>query len=138
VDAGLAVRFPELLKSVKEQMYSQIKDDFPGNLRKASLLMRIAPLSLLGRLIKIYLKGQIASFSFSYLGETAYESSFFMNNKITNIFHMPRVPVPPGIGIFFQQSKEKLNVILSHVDGILTDEESAKILGMLKSRLGVE
>jgi hypothetical protein len=51
---------------------------------------------------------------------------------------MPRVPVPPGIGIFFQQSKEKLNVILSHVDGILTDEESAKILGMLKSRLGVE
>jgi hypothetical protein len=138
VDAGLAASFPELLKSVKEQMYSQIKDDFPGNLRKASLLMRIAPLSLLGRLMKIYLKGQIASFSFSYLGETAYESSCFMNNKITNIFHMPRVPVPPGIGIFFQQSQANLNVILSHVDGILTDEESAKILGLLKSRLGVE
>lgn len=138
VEAGLAAGFPELLKSVKEQMYSQIKDDFPGNLRKASMLMRIAPLSLLGRLMKIYLKGQIASFSFSYLGETAYESSCFMNNKIKNIFHMPRVPVPPGIGIFFQQSKENLNVILSHIDGILTDEESAKLLGLLKSRLGVE
>jgi hypothetical protein len=138
IEADLAGRFPDLLKSVKEQMYSQIKDDFPGNLRKASLLMRIAPLSLLGRLMKIYLKGQIASFSFSYLGETAYESPYFMNNKIINIFHMPRVPVPPGIGIFFQQSKENLNIILSYIDGMLTDEESWKILCLLKSRLGVE
>jgi hypothetical protein len=138
VKADLAVRFPELLKSVKEQMYNQVKADLPGDICKASLLMRIAPLPLLGSLMKIYLKGQIASFSFSYVGETAYESSYFMDNKIINIFHMPRVPVPPGIGIFFQQSKENLNVILSYIDGMLTDEESGKILNLLKFRLGVE
>ncbi|MBU1713020.1 MAG: hypothetical protein KKD47_07945 [Proteobacteria bacterium] len=138
VEAALADKFPELLKSVKEQMYNQVKADLPGDICKASLLMRIAPLPLLGSLMKIYLKGQIASFSFSYVGETAYESSCFMDNKIINIFHMPRVPVPPGIGIFFQQSKESLNVILSYLDGMLTDEESGKILNLLKSRLGVE
>ncbi|MBU1183375.1 MAG: hypothetical protein KKF00_14680 [Proteobacteria bacterium] len=138
VGADLAVRFPELLKSVKEQMYNQVKADLPGDICKASLLMRIAPLPLLGSLLKIYLKGQIASFSFSYVGETSYESSCFMDNKIINIFHMPRVPVPPGIGIFFQQSKENLNIILSYIDGMLTDEESGKIFDLLKSRLGVE
>jgi len=138
VEAGLAARFPELLNSVKEQMYSQVKADLPGDICRASLLMRIAPPSILGSLLKIYLKGQIASFSFSYVGETAYESPYFMDNKIINMFHMPRVPVPPGIGIFFQKSKENLNVILSHLDGMLTDEESKKILSLLKSRLGVE
>jgi len=138
VEADLAGRFPELLKSIKEQMYSQVKADLPGDIRKASLLMRIAPLPLLGCLMKIYLKGQIASFSFSYVGETAYDSSYFMNNKIINMFHMPRVPVPPGIGIFFQKSKENLNVILSYMDGMLTDKESEKIFKLLKSRLGME
>jgi len=138
VEAELAVSFPELLKSVKEQMYNQVKTDLPGDICKASLLMRIAPLPLLGSLMKIYLKGQIASFSFSYVGESAYESSCFMNNKIINMFHMPRVPVPPGIGIFFQKSKENLNVILSYMDGMLSGEESGKIFDLLKFRLGVE
>jgi len=138
VGADLAVRFPELLKSVKEQMYNQVKAGLPGDICKASLLMRIAPLPLLGSLLKIYLKGQIASFSFSYVGETAYESSCFMDNKIINMFHMPRVPVPPGIGIFFQKSKENLNVILSYMNGMLTGDEPGKIFDLLKSRLGVE
>jgi hypothetical protein len=137
-EAGLASRFPELLKSVKEQMYEQVKADLPGDISRASLLMRIAPPSLLGSLLKSYLKGQIASFSFSYLGETAYESPYFMDKIIINMFHMPRVPVPPGIGIFFQKSKENLNVILSYLEGMLTDEESGKIMDLLKSRLGVD
>ncbi|MFO7667067.1 MAG: hypothetical protein R6V76_10640 [Desulfobacterales bacterium] len=137
-EAELAVRFPQLLKSVKEQMYNQVKADLPRDIRKASLLMRIAPPSLLGNLLKIYLKGQIASFSFSYVGETVYDSSYFMDNKIINMFHMPRVPVPPGIGIFFQKSKENLNVILSYIDGMLTSEETGKIFELLKFRLGVE
>lgn len=51
---------------------------------------------------------------------------------------MPRIPVPPGIGIFFQQSNEKLNVILSYLDGMLSKDEEEIILTSLKSRLGVE
>jgi len=61
-----------------------------------------------------------------------------MGNKITNIFHMPRTPVPPGIGIFFQQSNEKLNVILSYLDGMLSKDEEEIFLTSLKSRLLVE
>lgn len=137
-EASDASNFPALLKSIKEQMYSQVRSDLPGDICKASLLMRIAPASLLGRLLKIYFKGEIASFCFSYVGRTAYTSPYFMGNKITNIFHMPRTPVPPGIGIFFQQSNEKLNVILSYLDGMLSADEEEIILTSLKSRLGVE
>ncbi len=130
--------FPALLKSIKEQMYAQVRSDLPGDICKASLLMRIAPASLIGRLLKIYFKGEIASFCFSYVGRTAYTSPYFMENKITNIFHMPRTPVPPGIGIYFQQSNEKLNVILSYLDGMLSADEEDVVLKSLKSHLGVE
>lgn len=137
-EASEALNFPGLLKSIKEQMYSQVKSDLPGDICKASLLMRIAPPSLLGRLLKMYFKGEIASFCFSYVGRTAYSSPSFMGSKITNIFHMPRIPVPPGIGVFFQHSNEKLNVILSYLDGMLSNDEEEIILKSLKSRLGVE
>ena len=133
-----ASNFQGLLKSIKEQMYTQVKSNLPEDICKASLLMRIAPASLLSRLLKLYFKGEIASFCFSYVGKTAYSSPYFMGNKITNIFHMPRIPVPPGIGIFFQQSNEKLNVILSYLDGMLSKDEEEIILTSLKSRLGVE
>ena len=137
-EASVASDFQGLLKSIKEQMYTQVKSDLPGDICKASLLMRIAPASLLGRLLKLYFKGEVASFCFSYVGKTAYTSPYFMGNKITNIFHMPKTPVPPGIGIFFQQSNEKLNVILSYMDGMLSADEEEIILTSLKSRLGVE
>ncbi len=136
--ASDASDFKALLKSLKEQMYAQVGSDLPGDICKASLLMRIAPASLLSSLLKLYFKGEIASFCFSYVGKTAYTSPSFMGNKITNIFHMPRTPVPPGIGIFFQQSNEKLNVILSYLDGMLSKDEEEIFLTSLKSRLLVE
>jgi len=137
-EASAATDFKALLKSIKEQMYAQVRSDLPGDICKATLLMRIAPASLLGSLLKLYFKGEIASFCFSYVGKTAYTSSYFIGNKIKNIFHMPRTPVPPGIGIFFQQSNQKLNVILSYLDGMLSADEEEIILTSLKSRLGVE
>ena len=137
-EASVASDFQALLKSIKEQMYTQVRSDLPGDICKATLLMRIAPASLLGSLLKLYFRGEIASFCFSYAGKTAYTSPSFTGKKITNIFHMPRIPVPPGIGIFFQQSNEKLNVILSYLDGMLSKDEEEIILTSLKSRLGVE
>jgi hypothetical protein len=136
-EASMVTNFQGLVKTIKEQMYSQVKSDLPADICKASMLMRIAPAFLLGRLLKLYFKGEIASFCFSYVGRTAFASSAFMENNITNIFHMPRIPVPPGIGVFFQQSNEKLNVILSYLDGMLDGDDEKLFMQSIKSLLGV-
>ena len=133
-----ADHFPVLIKSIKQQLYDQVKSELPRNFQEASLLMRILPLPILSNIMRLYLKGQIASFSFSYVGESAYKSSSFMGKKILNILHMPRVPVPPGIGIFFHQSQNKLNVVLSFLEGILSDEEANELIHTLQSRLGAK
>ncbi len=137
VKANEADSFSVLLQSIKQQIYDQIKADLPGDIEKASLLMRIAPLPVLGYLMRLPLKGQIASFCFSYIGEAAYASPVFMEKKIHNIFHMPRVPIPPGLGIFFNQFQGKLNVVISYLDGMLEDDEIDTIVHTLQSRLGV-
>ncbi|MBC2696623.1 MAG: hypothetical protein HF982_15370 [Desulfobacteraceae bacterium] len=131
-----AEHFPFLIKSIKQQLYDQVKSGLPSNFQEASLLMRILPLPILSNIMRLYLKGQIASFSFSNVGEGAYRSSNFMGKKILNIFHMPRVPVPPGLGIFFHQFQNKLNVVLSFLEGILSDKEANELIHTLQSRLG--
>ena len=133
-----ADNFPILLKSIKKQIYDQIKSGLPGNFQEATLLMRILPLPILSNIMRLYLKGQIASFSFSYVGESAYKPSFFMGQKILNVLHMPRVPVPPGFGVFFHRSQNKLNAVISFLEGMLTDKEVNMIVTKLKARLGVQ
>lgn len=137
VKANEADSFSILLQSIKQQIYDQIKVDLPRDIEKASLLMRIAPLPVLGYLMRLPLKGQIASFCFSYVGEAAYASPVFMGKKIHNIFHMPRVPIPPGLGIFFNQFQGKLNVVFSYLDGMLEEDEIDSIVYALQSKLGV-
>ncbi|MBW2738284.1 MAG: hypothetical protein JRE64_05420 [Deltaproteobacteria bacterium] len=133
-----ADHFPVLIKSIKQQLYDQVKSELPRNFQEASLLMRILPLPILSNIMRVYLKGQIASFSFSNVGESAYKSSSFMGKKILNILHMPRVPVPPGLGIFFHQFQNKLNVVLSFLEGILSDKEANELIHTLQSRLGAK
>lgn len=136
VSADEADSFPVLLKLIKQQMYEQVKSGLPRHIREASFLMRIVPLPILSHLMRLYLKGQIASFCFSYVGETAYTFPRFMGENVHNIFHMPRVPVPPGLGIFFTQFQRKLNAVLSYVEGILSDDEVNTIVHTLQSHLG--
>ena len=116
-------------------MYDQVKTRVPGDIREASSLMRILPLPIMGFLMHQPLNGQIASFCFSYLGESAYSSSGFMDKRVLNMFHMPRAPVPPGLGIYFNQFQGKLNAVLSYIDGVLDGDEANAVMAEIKSHL---
>ncbi len=125
-----------LINSFKQQMYDQVKSGFPKDLAEASLLTRIAPLPLLGKLLHIPLKGRMATFAFSHLGKSAYQSSEFLGRGIENIFHMPRVPVPPGLGFFSTSYNGRLNLIISYLDGVLTEEDADGLSAAIQKKFG--
>lgn len=112
-----------LIRELKKQMYEQVQSCFPENLLKAAALLRIAPVSFLRNVFLLPFEGKFASFCFSHIGRCSYQSPEFMRAKINNLFHMPRVPVPPGIGIFFNSYNGMLNVVISWLDGLVGDED---------------
>jgi hypothetical protein len=112
-----------LIALLKQQMYDQVKSGFPRDLAEASLLTRIAPLPVLGKLLHLPMKGKMATFAFSHLGKSAYQHPTFMGRKVAELFHMPRVPVPPGLGFFSNYYNGRLNLVISHLDGLLRDDE---------------
>jgi len=124
-----------LIKAIKKQMFEQVKAGIAKDLAEASFLTRIAPLPVLGKLLHLPFKGKVASFVFSHLGKSSYLHPQFAGTEVDNIFHMPRVPVPPGLGFFFSYFNGQLNFIISYLEGLVEDEELAMLKTCIKERL---
>lgn len=126
-----------LIALLKQQMFDQVKANFPKDLAEASLLTRIAPLPVLGKLMHLPMQGKIATFAFSHLGTSAYQHPEFMGKKIENLYHMPRVPVPPGLGFFSNYYNNRLNLVISYLDGLLSDDDVRDLDRGIRKRFGV-
>jgi len=122
-----------LISAIKQQLYNQVKESFPEKFSKMALLMRILPVSLLGKVMRLYMKKQMLSFSFSYLGSSAYTHARLFDRRIKNIFHMPQAPIPPGLGVFFHQFDGKLNATVSYLEGLLTAQDLDIITNSIKA-----
>jgi hypothetical protein len=125
-----------IMKAVKGQMYEQVKAGLPKDLSAASALLRIAPLAFLAKVLHLPFGGKVASFFFSYLGRDRGRFSECMGVKVRNSFHTPRVPVPPGLGTFFNFSDGRLNLVVSYLDGLLTEGEVLLLEKNIKEKLG--
>ena len=112
-----------LINIIKTQMYEQVKEGIPRDIMEASHLTRIAPLPFLKKIIDVPLKGKLATFIFSHVGKNPL-SPEIMGARIANVFHMPRVPAPPGLGFFSNFFNGRLNLVISYLDGLLTGKEA--------------
>jgi hypothetical protein len=137
IPAAEAEDLKTLVASFKQQMYDQVKAGFPRDLAEASLLTRIAPLPVLGRLLHVPLKGKMATFVFSHLGKSSYQAGAFMDKKVENLFHMPRVPVPPGLGFFSNYYQGRLNLVISYLDDLLAEDDVDMLEAGIRKRFGV-
>jgi len=131
---GMVNSRKELVNSIKMQMYEQVKAGVPRDLMEASHLTRIAPLSFFKKIIDGPLKGKIATFIFSHVSKNPLTPGL-MGAKIEDVFHMPRVPVPPGIGFFSNFFNGRLNLVISYLDGLLSDDEVDVLEKGIKDRM---
>lgn len=106
--------FSELLEDIKKQFYFCIKEKIAVAMRHAASFLRMMPLWLLSNSKFLSFDGVFSSYSFSYIAEAGYKSDTFIGLKVKNIMHMPRVPTPPGLGIFFTRFNGKLNLVIAY------------------------
>ncbi len=124
-----------LWQQAATQMYRQAADRIGHHIQQAGYPMRILPAAWLGRLMGLPLAGTLGSFSFALVGGKEYAADTFMETPIENIYHMPRVPSPPGIGIYFNRYHDRLNMVLSYLEGMLTPADAESMVDAIKQRL---
>ncbi len=122
-DTQQGLSISEHIKSLKNQFIDQVKNKIPFHFINASLLMRIMPLKLLSSFMEFRMEKNRCSFSFSYISEQAFFLKHVQNLEVINLFHMPLVPVSPGIGVFFTKFNNRLNMIISSFDNKLNKQD---------------
>lgn len=121
VESGLEIK--EYIDLLKKQFMDQTKNKIPHHFINASLLMRIMPLKALAFFMNLQSKSKPSSFSFSYIGNQAFNLTHVQNLEVINLFHIPIVPVTPGVGVFFTRFNKKLNMIISGFDNTLSSKD---------------
>jgi hypothetical protein len=125
-----------MISDIKRQVYEQIKAGLPRDLHDASFLTRIAPLPVMKKLMDIPFGGNVASFIFSHVGKSSYSFDTFMDASVEAMFHMPRVPVPPGLGFFFNSFRGSLNLVIAWLEGLISEKEVSQLEADIRGRLG--
>lgn len=135
LDRSGAGDMDEAIGAIKAQMYEQAKESFPRKLAQAAALMRIAPFRLIDSLIKRFLGAGASTLSFSYVGKAAIKHDTVLGARVLNMFHLPRVPTPPGLGVFFNSEGGRLNITVSFIEGVITRQEADALLIDIKKAL---
>jgi hypothetical protein len=124
-----------IYEELKKELYLQIKDKIAEAFELASRLARILPLCVMAKVMKDQVKKNKISFSFSYVGQSGYQDDSFMDNTIQDVFHLPIVPIYPGIGIYFTKFKDKIQLVLSANQSIVTEKELCLLTQKIKDNL---
>lgn len=134
VPLALASDRPALMTALRTDLYEQTKAGFPQNLAESTLLMRILPASLFGRLMLLPLRGELASFGFACVGKGGFAQTACLGATVTNLFHMPLIPTPPGLAMVVNRFRDRMNVVLCHPTGMLDDSAAQGILARVRKQ----
>jgi len=136
--ADIADDVPELVAHIRGDLYDQMQTGVPEDLYHASILTRIAPLEVMRQLARIPMGGSAGSCYFAFLRESGYRLTEFMGLEVENLIHTPHVPPPPGVGVFLNAFQGRLNLVLSHLEGILSPEEAASLTSSMREQFLTE
>lgn len=120
--------FQKLVASLKQQLYEQVKNKLPEALSESSMLIRIVPRSVLSYGFDSLVPTPMPTFVFGFLGESAYQSEEFTGLEVLNMFHLPRIPPSPGLGIFFSQYRKTLAMTLSYIEDTVSEQEAEELV----------
>lgn len=123
------------LASARQQIIFNTSNRVPQAFRQANMLTRIVPLRLMKRLLAT-LSGSVM---FSFLPDsliTNTEGSI----KIKNLYHLPLMPPEPGMGVFINVFEQKMNIVLSWRESVISLDEAQNFAQDLRFNLlaGVE
>ena len=122
------MKLSELIHEIRNLIFYNIENQLPEKLIKATRLTRISPLPILKHFMKLPLDGKVASFAFANVGELPFPADNILTTSIKNISHLPRIPTPPGLGIFFNRYHDRIQFTLTWDKNVINKKIAFEII----------
>jgi len=126
---------PQLANSLRDQLFSHMKDQVPAAMEDAAALGRIFPRPLVAKIINSMFKGRMCSFYFACLKESGFPEKKFMGRDVVNLVHTPLAFAPPGLNLCMTWYGDHFNLVLSYLDGAIEDSVAREIVRAFKTSL---
>jgi len=118
----------DLARVLRRQLADAVKDGHIDANAVAMEFLQYRPLSRMLKALPWTSSGEIFSFNYADLAEVPSRLDRFMGSQVVNAFHVPAVLPRPGIGVFLNRCAGRENVVVSWVDGVVSDDEVDRVI----------
>lgn len=126
---------PTVAGMMRDQFFDQMRENIPAAMADAAVLWRIFPPWLVAALTRFLFKGRMCSLYFACLRETGFTGDTFLGLPATNIIHTPLAFSPPGLNLCMTYFGGRFNLVLSYLEGAMTDDEAKRMMTTFKASL---
>ena len=127
---------PALARALRRQMADALRDGHIEANQVALEFLQYQPLSRMLRVLPWTTDGELFSFNCADLADWPNALAECFGRRVTNAYHVPVVPPRPGIGVFFNRCGGRNNVVVSWIEGVVTDVEAARIIEVVREEMG--
>ena len=127
---------PTLARALRRQMTDALRDGQIEANQVALEFLQYQPLSRMLRVLPWTTDGELFSFNCADLADWPNALAECFGRKVTNAYHVPVVPPRPGIGVFFNRCGGRSNVVVSWIEGVVTEVEAARIIDVVREEIG--
>jgi hypothetical protein len=125
-----------LARSLRIQMADALRD---GQIEANAVgmeFLRYRPLWMMARSLPGGSNGEAFSFNFADLGDSPPAFSTVFGHRVVNAYHAPAVLPRPGIGVFFNRFATRNNLVISWVEGTVSEDDVAQIAEVVRDGMG--
>jgi hypothetical protein len=98
--------------------------------------LQYQPLSRMLRVLPWTASGELFSFNCADLADWPDALAECFGCKVVNAYHVPVVPPRPGIGVFFNRCGGRNNLVVSWIEGVVSEAEADRILEVIREAMG--
>src|SRR5262249_3904094 len=119
---------PRLARDLREQMADAVRTGEIDANAVAMEFLRFRPVTRMLRALPWAAGGETFSFHCADLGGFPETLERVFGRRVLDAYHVPAVMPSPGIGIFFNRCGDRENLVVSWIDGAVSDEEAARVV----------
>jgi hypothetical protein len=127
---------PALARALRRQMAEAVRDGQIEANQVALEFLQYQPLSRMLRVLPWTADGELFSFNCADLADWPAALAECFGRKVVNAYHVPVVPPRPGIGVFFNRCEGRNNLVVSWIEGVVSEAEADRILEVIREAMG--